>query len=118
MILDLRQSAMCGFYFERIEAVDALISLLEASARGGVSPADATATTKPEGHEVELGGGGSGGGPRLAVSCVEVDDACSLTDRQIRKVYDACFAPGATSPCTVLKVNGTVYKPGFGCLVM
>mmetsp|Transcript_40194 Transcript_40194/g.51774 ORF Transcript_40194/g.51774 Transcript_40194/m.51774 type:complete len:443 (-) Transcript_40194:305-1633(-) len=117
--LDLRESFMCGFYQEEEESVNELISLLQhinndssSDSSNNKSP-EITSSKEGDAHDqspVILN-------PSLIyIKTIELDDDSGLTSKQIKALYDAC-GPSNQKTRTVLKVNGTEYKPASSCVI-
>lgn len=129
VIIDLRGSAMCGFYQERTEAVDELLSLLAAQ-HTKPEPREPTPSETPTAAAVDTEEGGNQNEPTVAdavetfappqlhIHTLELDDATGLTPNQVKVVFAAC-AMGEASPAppTILKLNGEVYKAPSSCSV-
>lgn len=114
--LDLRGSAMCGFYWEEVEALDELIVLLQAC----VGVVDNSIDKSVQLDKAAAAEKTSPVSP-LIISSVELDDDCGLTDKQIQSIYDACLPPAPSTvkdKVTTIKMNGAEYKPSWGCSIM
>jgi hypothetical protein len=126
LTLDLKSSAMCGFYWERTEVFDELMSMLDVTpkpAASAVNPQSAPVEGTISGvdtSEVELGGIDSLGvgsvdaeGPSLVLKRIDLDTATGLTPRQLRQLYDASkLNPGAE-----IILDGVPFAPTWACSV-
>jgi len=135
VVVDLRGSAMCGFYQERTEAVEELLSLLAAQHTKPEPPAPPAETSSVTSEvDAEGGGGGSSGSepalvpssettfsaPQLHIHTLEMDAASGLTPNQVKIVFAACAVSkdgDSPAPATILKMDGEVYKAPAMCSI-
>ena len=136
--IDLRGTQACGYYQERTEVVDELLSLLSAqssststststSSGGGSDEASSSSTSEsavvianPEDGEAV---GATATAPtsaaassRVRITKVLLDDESGLTERQVQRLHDTASRDHDNAAAIVL--NGAAFEPtGWSCVL-